>query len=70
MSLDKLADVFLDELKDVLSAERQLLKAIPKMIKKATSPDLRKALENHLVETEGQVTRLEEAFEEIGRAHV
>ena len=67
MSLDKLADVFLDELKDVLSAERQLLKAIPKMIKKATSPDLRKALENHLVETEGQITRLEEAFEETGK---
>ncbi len=67
MSLDKLADVFLDELKDVLSAERQLLKAIPKMIKKATSPDLRKALEAHLVETEGQVTRVEAAFEETGK---
>ncbi len=68
MSLDKLADVFVDELKDVLSAERQLLKALPKMIKKATSTGLKKALESHLAETEEQVTRLEGAFEETGKA--
>jgi ferritin-like metal-binding protein YciE len=68
MSLDSLADAFYDELRDVLSAEKQLTKAIPKMAKNASSPELKKALETHLKETEQQVERVEQAFEETGKA--
>ena len=68
MSLESLADAFLDELRDVLSAEKQLTKALPKMAKKATSPQLKKAFESHLAETETHVERVEQAFEETGKA--
>jgi ferritin-like metal-binding protein YciE len=54
--------LFIDELKDTLHAERQLLKALPRMAKAATSPDLKKAFEAHLAETEEHVSRIEEAF--------
>ena len=57
-------DVLLEkELKDIYSAEKQLLKALPKMAKKASSDELRAVLEEHLTITEGQVSRLEEVFE-------
>ncbi|SFH82915.1 YciE/YciF ferroxidase family protein [Planctomicrobium piriforme] len=65
MSLQSLGDAFLDELRDVLSAEKQLLKALPKMAKAASSEDLRSALEQHLEETKGQVERLEQVFESL-----
>ena len=68
MSLDSLADAFYDELRDVLSAERQLVKALPKMAKKAASDDLRQAFERHLAETEKQIERVEQAFAETGKA--
>jgi ferritin-like metal-binding protein YciE len=68
MSLDTLADAFYEELQDVLSAERQLVKALPKMAKNATNPDLKKAIEAHLKETEAQVKRVEEAFADTGKA--
>ncbi len=68
MSLDSLADAFYDELRDVLSAERQLTSALPKMAKNATSTVLKKAFENHLDETNQQVERVEQAFEETGKA--
>lgn len=68
MSLDSLADAFYDELRDILSAERQLTKALPKMAKHASSPDLKKAFEHHLKETELQIERVEQAFEETGKA--
>ena len=68
MALESLADLFYDELRDVLSAERQLVKALPKMAKKATSEKLVKAFENHLAETEKQVERVEQAFEDTGKA--
>jgi ferritin-like metal-binding protein YciE len=68
MALDTLADAFYEELQDVLSAERQLVKALPKMAKNATNPDLKKAIEAHLKETEAQVKRAEEAFAETGKA--
>jgi ferritin-like metal-binding protein YciE len=58
-----LRSLFIDELRDVHHAERQLLKALPKLAKAATSDELRKALENHLGETEEQVSRLEQVFE-------
>lgn len=68
MSLDTLADAFYDELCDVYHAEKQLLKALPKMAKKATSSKLAKAFEAHLAETEEQVARCEAAFEDTGKA--
>ena len=58
-----LKELFVDELRDLYHAEKQLVKALPKLAKAATSPDLRQAFEDHLEETEGHVTRLEQAFE-------
>lgn len=63
--MNTLYDLFVDELKDLYSAERQLLKAIPRMMKGTTDEELRAALENHLQQTEGQVERLEEVFEHL-----
>jgi ferritin-like metal-binding protein YciE len=58
-----LNDLFLDTLKDIYFAEKQILKALPKMAKAATSDKLRAAFEKHHGETEGQVERLEQVFE-------
>lgn len=64
MSADTtLHTLMLDEMRDLYHAERQLVKALPKLVKAATSPELREALESHLGETEEQVSRLEQAFE-------
>jgi ferritin-like metal-binding protein YciE len=60
-----LYEFFVDGLKDIYYAEKALTKAIPKMIKNATSPDLIEALTNHLEETEGQISRLKDVFESI-----
>ena len=68
MSLDSLEKLFLDELKDVYSAEKQILRALPKMAKTADSPELQQAFTKHLKETEGQVQRLERIFKELGQA--
>ena len=57
-----LHDAFIDELRDAYDAEKQLTKALPKMAKAASSPELRDAFEMHLEETRGQVERLEEVF--------
>ena len=57
-----LRDVYVNELKDLLSAEKQLTKAIPKMAKAASSEELRKGFLNHLEQTKGHVQRLEEIF--------
>jgi ferritin-like metal-binding protein YciE len=54
-----------DELRDTYDAEKQLLKALPKMAKAASSPELKAAFESHLEETRGQVQRLEQVFEAI-----
>lgn len=62
MALETMEDLLVHELRDLLNAEKQLLKALPKMAKKATNEHLIEALENHLAETEGQVERLEECF--------
>ena len=56
-------DAFIDELRDTYDAERQLTKALAKLAKAATSPDLREAFETHLEETKGQIERLEEVFQ-------
>jgi ferritin-like metal-binding protein YciE len=60
-----LRKLFIDELRDTYHAEKQLVKALPKMAKAATSPDLKAALESHLDETETHVERIEQAFELI-----
>jgi len=60
-----LHDAFLDELRDLYDAEKQLTKALPKLAKTATSSRLREAFESHLEETRGHVERLEEVFEEL-----
>ena len=63
----KLNDLFLDTLKDIYFAEKQILKALPKMAKAAQSDKLRAAFEKHHGETEGQVERLERIFELIDK---
>ncbi|MCF3974980.1 YciE/YciF ferroxidase family protein [Paracoccus salsus] len=67
MTIQTLDDLFLHTLKDVLYAERQILKALPKMERKATDAKLKAALSSHKDETEDHVTRLEEVFEILGK---
>ncbi len=62
-----LDDLFLDTLKDIYYAEKQIVKTLPKMAKAAQSPDLKAGFEQHLEETEGHVERLEQVFELIGK---
>lgn len=65
MQLSTLEDLLVDELKDLYSAENQLLKAIPKMAKAATSKALKAGFEKHLKQTEGHVERLEQVCEDL-----
>jgi ferritin-like metal-binding protein YciE len=65
MPLTTLEELLTEELKDLYSAETQLTKALPKMAKAATNPQLRKAFEAHLKETEGHVQRLEKVCEQL-----
>lgn len=66
MKIESLEDLLQDELKDLYSAENQLVKALPKMAKTAQSNDLRKAFEDHLEQTKNHVQRLEKACDELG----
>ncbi|HEY9533700.1 MAG TPA: DUF892 family protein [Mucilaginibacter sp.] len=61
-----LRELFIDELKDIYWAEQHLVKSLPKMIKGATSDDLKNTIQQHLIETEGHVSRLEQIFDSIG----
>jgi ferritin-like metal-binding protein YciE len=63
--MDTLQKLYTNELRDLYNAEKQLLKALPKMAKGASSGQLREAFENHLKQTEGHVERLEEIFEQL-----
>ena len=67
MAMKTLADAFHDELRDIYSAEKQLTKALPKMVKEATNPELKEAFETHLEQTKAQVERVEKAFEDTGK---
>lgn len=67
MSVKTMDDLFLHMLKDMYNAEKQLLKALPKMAKNSESTELKQAFETHLEETEGQVERLEKVFDMIGK---
>src|SRR5580698_7653519 len=68
MAVKSLKQLYIDELKDLYSAENQLVKALPKMAKAATSPDLRAGFEEHLEQTKGHVQRLETIFEQLGES--
>ena len=66
MEMNSLRDLFIDELKDVLHAEGQLIKALPKMAKTAESDELKAAFQQHLEETKGHQERVQEVFELFG----
>jgi ferritin-like metal-binding protein YciE len=68
MALDSMQDLFLNELKDVYNAEKQILRALPRMAKAADAPALQQAFDKHLRETEGHVNRLERIFKSLGQA--
>ena len=65
--MESLDESLEEELKDIYSAEKQLLKALPRMAKKASSGELKAALTEHLSVTEAQVARLESVFEALGK---
>jgi|SRR5437588_1216324 len=65
MKLESLNELFIDELEDIYSAEQMIIKALPKMIEKVTSPQLKSALSSHLKETEGQKVRLDKIFDQL-----
>jgi len=65
MKLDTLQKLYTDELRDLYNAENQLLKALPKMAKAASSEELKEAFEKHFEQTKGHVKRLEQVFEEL-----
>ena len=67
MKIDSLRALLEEELKDIYSAEKQLLKAMPKMAKKASSRELKMALQEHMQVTERQVERLEDVFDSLGK---
>ena len=66
VALNDLNDLLIDQLRDLYNAESQLTKALPKMAKAATNPELRTAFETHLKQTEEHVSRLEQVFESLG----
>jgi ferritin-like metal-binding protein YciE len=66
LKLNSLRDLLLEELRDLYSAENQLVDALPKMAEAASSNELKAAFEHHLEQTRGHVSRLENIFEEIG----
>lgn len=68
MTVKTMDELFLDGLKDMYYAEKQILKSLPKMARKASSKELSAAFEDHQKETEGQIERLEQVFEGLGKA--
>lgn len=67
MKLNNLEDLLIHELKDIYSAEKQITKALPKMIKATSSDQLKQAFQDHLTMTQQQIERLEGVFETIGK---
>jgi ferritin-like metal-binding protein YciE len=68
MALESLDDLYLEQLKDMYNAEKQLVRALPKMAKAASHPDLQAAFREHLEVTQEQVNRLEQIFDSLGEA--
>jgi len=66
MEMESLRDLYVDELRDVLNAENQIIKALPKMAKTASNEDLRSAFEEHLEQTKEHVERLTRIFKDMG----
>jgi len=66
---NKLEDLFLGELKDIYDAEKQIVKALPKLAKIASNPELRDGIEEHLEQTKGHVARIEQVFDRLGEKH-
>ncbi len=66
MALNNLKDLYVEQLRDLYSAENQILKALPKMAEKASHEELRSAFEDHRQVTERQVARLDRIFEDLG----
>ena len=67
MSVETLRELFIDELKDLYSAEKQIARALPKLAKAVSTPELKEALLSHLEETKGHVERLEQIGEIVGK---
>jgi ferritin-like metal-binding protein YciE len=67
MKVDSLQKLYVEELRDLHSAERQIIQALPKMIKAASSPELKSALQEHLDITKEQLARLDQIFETLGK---
>ena len=65
MALESMQDLFLNELKDIYNAEKQIVRALPRMAKAAEAPELAQAFTKHLRETEGHVQRLERIFKSL-----
>jgi ferritin-like metal-binding protein YciE len=63
--ISSMKDLFVDHLKDLYSAEKQITKALPKIIKEVTAPDLKRGLEDHLTQTQNQVDRLDRIFDNL-----
>ena len=68
MKLDSLETFYVEELRDLYNAEHQILKALPKMAKAASSPNLEKGFQEHLQQTKGQVDRLDQIFTALGKS--
>jgi ferritin-like metal-binding protein YciE len=68
MEIDSLRKLYVEELKDLYSAEKQILQSLPRMAKKATNPQLRAGFEEHVRQTEEQVKRLDRIFEGLGKS--
>lgn len=68
MKLNTLEDLFVHELQDLYDAEHQITKALPKMAKSASSPELKRAFEAHLEETKKQIERLAQVFDLLGKS--
>lgn len=67
MAIDSFEKLFVDELKDLYNAENQIVKALPRMVRAASSPELQNALKEHLEITKEQVRRLEGIFTDLGK---
>jgi ferritin-like metal-binding protein YciE len=68
MELDSLQKLYVEELKDLYSAEKQILQALPKMVKKATHPQLKAAFQEHLEVSQGHLQRLDQIFDALGKS--
>jgi ferritin-like metal-binding protein YciE len=66
MKVNSLKELFVEELKDIYDAENQIVKALPKMVKATSTPELQKAFAEHLEKTKGHVQRLEQIFNRLG----